>query len=115
MLAAKENNTWMIEEKEKENVEALEIVELVDGELMKTTQVGTAMSAGTKKKLVQFLKKNLDIFAGASRTFSNKACPKDRFPLPRIDQMVDSTVGHKLLTFMDAFSRYNQIKLVKED
>ena len=34
----------------------------------------------------------------------NKACPKDSFPLPRIDQLVDSTTGHKLLSFMDAFS-----------
>ena len=34
----------------------------------------------------------------------NKACPKDNFLLPRIDQLVDSIVGHKLLTFMDAFS-----------
>ena len=45
----------------------------------------------------------------------NKTCPKDSFPLPRIDQLVDSIVGHKLLTFMDAFSRYNQIKMAKED
>ena len=45
----------------------------------------------------------------------NKACPKDSFTLPRIDQLVDSTTGHKLLTFMDAFSRYNQIKMAKED
>jgi hypothetical protein len=37
----------------------------------------------------------------------NKACPKDSFPLPRIDQLVNSTTGHKLLTFMDAFSGYN--------
>ena len=37
----------------------------------------------------------------------NKTCPKDSFPLPRIDLLVDSTTGHKLLTFMDAFSRYN--------
>ena len=37
----------------------------------------------------------------------NKACSKDSFLLPRIDQLVDSTVGHKLLTFMDAFSGYN--------
>uniref|UniRef100_A0A2N9EWP2 Reverse transcriptase RNase H-like domain-containing protein n=1 Tax=Fagus sylvatica TaxID=28930 RepID=A0A2N9EWP2_FAGSY len=34
----------------------------------------------------------------------NKACLKDSFPLPRIDQLVDSTAGHKLMTFMDAFS-----------
>ena len=45
----------------------------------------------------------------------NKACPKDSFPLPRIDQLVDSTAGHKLLTFMNAFSGYNQIKIDEED
>ena len=45
----------------------------------------------------------------------NKACPKDSFPFPRIDQLVDSTAGHKLLTFMDAFSGYNQIKMAEED
>ena len=44
-----------------------------------------------------------------------KAFPKDSFPLPRIDQLVDSTIGHKLLTFMDAFSGYNQIKMYEED
>ena len=37
----------------------------------------------------------------------NKACPKDSYPLPHNDQLVDSTAGHKLLSFMDAFSRYN--------
>ena len=45
----------------------------------------------------------------------NKPCPKDSFPFPRIDQLVDSTVRHKLLTFMDTFSRYNQIKISEED
>lgn len=45
----------------------------------------------------------------------NQACPKDSFPLPRIDQLVDSTAGHKLLTFMDAFSRYNQVQMAEED
>ena len=45
----------------------------------------------------------------------NKACPKDSFPLPRIDQLVDFTTGHKLLTFMDTFSGYNKIKMAEED
>ena len=45
----------------------------------------------------------------------NNACPKDSFPLPRIDQLVDSTTGHELLTFMDAFSGYNQILMKEED
>ncbi|XP_034198943.1 uncharacterized protein LOC117614289 [Prunus dulcis] len=39
----------------------------------------------------------------------NKACPKDSFPLPRIDQLVDATAGQELLSFMDAYSGYNQI------
>ena len=37
----------------------------------------------------------------------NKACPKDSFPLLRIDQLVDSAARHKLLSFMNAFSSYN--------
>ena len=41
----------------------------------------------------------------------NKACPKDSYPLPRINQLVDSIACHKLLSFMDAFSEYNQIKM----
>ena len=45
----------------------------------------------------------------------NRACPKDSSPLPRIDTLVDSTVRHELLSFMDAFSRYNQIKMNEED
>ena len=45
----------------------------------------------------------------------NKACPKDRYPLPRIDQLVDSTADHQLLSFMDAFSGYNQIKMDEAD
>ena len=45
----------------------------------------------------------------------NKACPKDSFPLPHIDAMVDATAGHELLTFMDAFSGYHQIMMNPED
>ena len=41
----------------------------------------------------------------------NGACPKDSFPLLIIDQMVDATGGHELLSFMDAYSGYNQIKM----
>ena len=45
----------------------------------------------------------------------NKACPKDSYPLLQIDVLVDSTARHRLLSFMDAFSMYNQIKLDKAD
>ncbi|XP_021812766.1 uncharacterized protein LOC110755794 [Prunus avium] len=45
----------------------------------------------------------------------NNSCPKDSFPLPRIDQMVDATAGHELLSFMDAYSGYNQIFMSPTD
>ncbi|XP_073049537.1 uncharacterized protein [Primulina eburnea] len=45
----------------------------------------------------------------------NKACPKDCYPLPRIDQLVDSTSGYELLSFMDAYQGYHQIPLARED
>jgi hypothetical protein len=45
----------------------------------------------------------------------NKACLKDSFPLPRMDTLIDSTLGHELLSFMDAFSGYNQIHMHKLD
>ncbi|KAL8146473.1 hypothetical protein AgCh_004271 [Apium graveolens] len=45
----------------------------------------------------------------------NDACPKDCFPLPRIDTLIDATAGHEMLSFMDGFSGYNQIKMHKDD
>jgi len=41
----------------------------------------------------------------------NKVCPKDSFPLSRINTLVDKTVGYQTLNFMDAFSGYDQIKM----
>ena len=45
----------------------------------------------------------------------NKACPKDSFPLPHIDMLVDATARHELLSFMDAYSGYNQILMHPDD
>ena len=45
----------------------------------------------------------------------NKACPKDLFPMPRIDQLVDAMVGHPRMSFLDAFQRYHQIPPALDD
>ena len=45
----------------------------------------------------------------------NKASPKDDFPLPHIDVLVHSTIKSKVFSFMDRFSRYNQIRMASED
>ena len=45
----------------------------------------------------------------------NSACPKDEFPLPITDVMIDNTCGFERMSFMDGFSGYNQIKMYPED
>jgi len=45
----------------------------------------------------------------------NKACPKDSYPLPSINAWVDNTSGCRLLSFLDAFSGYNQIRMHPRD
>jgi hypothetical protein len=45
----------------------------------------------------------------------NKHCPKDSFGLPQIDQIVDSTAGSALLSFLDCYSGYHQIALKEKD
>jgi hypothetical protein len=61
-------------------------------------------------------KKNTDVQrVCVDYTSLNKHCPKNPFPLPRIDQIIDSIAGCVRLSFLDAYSGYNQIKLKKED
>ena len=52
VLAAKKNHTWMIEEKEEDKVETLEKVELVKGEIAKTTRIGTTLSLEMRTRLI---------------------------------------------------------------
>jgi hypothetical protein len=65
---------------------------------------------------VLVLKKNkVDWRMCVDYTDLNKHCPKDPFGLPKIDQVVDSTAGCSVLSFLDCYSRYHQISLAKED
>ncbi|RDY11327.1 hypothetical protein CR513_04038, partial [Mucuna pruriens] len=52
---------------------------------------------------------------GDDYTNLNKACPKDSYPLPSIDRLVDNVTGFSLLSFMDAYSGYNQIRMHPQD
>ena len=45
----------------------------------------------------------------------NKACPKDEFPLPNIDLLVDSAAGSSMFSFIDGYSGYNQIHIAAKD
>jgi hypothetical protein len=48
-------------------------------------------------------------------TYLNKACPKDEFPLPRIDSLVDGAASSELMSLLDCYSGYHQIWMKKED
>jgi hypothetical protein len=48
-------------------------------------------------------------------TSLNKACPKDNFPLPRIDKIVDSAAGCEVMSLLHCFSGYHQIYMKEED
>jgi len=45
----------------------------------------------------------------------NKACPRDAYPLPNIDRLIDGATGNKVLSFLDAYSGYNQIHMAAFD
>ena len=64
--------------------------------------------------LVLITKKNTDkLRMCIDYTSLNRYCPKDWFPLPRIDHIIDSTAGCERLYFLDAYSGYNQILMKK--
>src|SRR5438105_11304390 len=65
--------------------------------------------------LVLMNKKNGKLRMCVDYTDLNKACPKDPFKLPRIDQVVDSTAGCELLCFLDAYLGYHQVSLNESD
>ena len=62
-------------------------------------------------KLILVKKPNGKWKTGVDFTYLNKACHKDSFLLPRIDQLTDATSRHQLLSFMDTYSGYNQIPM----
>jgi len=60
-------------------------------------------------------KKNGKLRVCIDFTNLNETCPKDSYPLLRIDQLIEAIVGHELLSFLNAYSGYNQIKMHPPD
>jgi hypothetical protein len=65
--------------------------------------------------IVPVKKKNGQIRCCVDFRNLNKACPKDEFPLPNMDLLIDSAAGHGMFSFMDGFSGYNQIFMSPRD
>ncbi|WKA03511.1 hypothetical protein VitviT2T_021615 [Vitis vinifera] len=90
----------------------------VKEEIQKQLSVGFLLVVEYPKWLANFVpvpKKDGKVRVCVDFRDLNKASPKDDFPLPHIDMLVDSTTGHSMLSFIDGFSRYNQILMALED
>ena len=83
--------------------------------LLATGFIREVMHPDWLAKPVLVKKKNSEWRMCIDYTDLNKHCPKDPFPLPRIDQAVDSMAGCVLLSFLDCCSAYHQIALKESD
>ncbi|XP_056854988.1 uncharacterized protein LOC130509719 [Raphanus sativus] len=104
--------------KQKRRKLGLEKAQAVNDEVDRLTKAGSIREVHYPDWLanpVVVKKKNGKWRICVDFTDLNKACPKDSFPLPHIDRLVEATAGHRLLSFMDAFSGYNQIMMDPED
>ncbi|KAL2542410.1 Ribonuclease H [Abeliophyllum distichum] len=100
------------------SIEELENFPVDPNDPNRKLQVRKDLLKEQKEALKRFLRENLDVFAWKHEDMVGidpKACPKESFPLPQIDQLVDATFGYELLSFMDAYSRYNQIPMYPPD
>ena len=93
-------------------------------EIQITQEVKKLLTAGFIKpiqhpkwlsNIVPVKKKNGQIRCCVDFRNLNKTCPKDEFPLPNIDLLVDSAVGSSMFSFMDGYSGYNQIRMAAKD
>jgi hypothetical protein len=95
-----------------ERIEAIEkqVKELLDAGFFREIRYAEFLS-----NVVMVKKANGNWRMCTNYTDLNKACPKDPFPLPYIDKLVNNSAGYKYLSFMDAYSGYNQIPMHPND
>ncbi|KAI3742755.1 hypothetical protein L1987_60450 [Smallanthus sonchifolius] len=101
-------------------LEVLKSMGIPDSEIISKSSVLAGMIKEVKfprwlANVVVVQKKNGKWRVCVDFTDLNKACPKDPFPLPHIDSMVDAIAGHEMLTFMDASSGFQQIQMEPSD
>ena len=95
-----------------------EHAETIKNEMIKLKRVGVIKEVFYPQWLANTMvvkKKTRKLRICVDFTDLNKACPKDPFPMPQIDQLVDAIVGHPQMSFLDAFQGYHQIPLALDD
>ena len=104
--------------KQKPRRSAKDYVEAVRQEVEKLKEAGAIKETFFPEWLANTVvvqKKNGKWRVCVDFTDLNRACVKDLFPMPKIDQLVDATYGHPRMSFLDVFQGYHQIALVGED
>nr|XP_009757669.1 PREDICTED: uncharacterized protein LOC104210465 [Nicotiana sylvestris] len=104
--------------KQSQRMFRLELVSQIEVEVNKLIEAGFIREVkypSCISNIVPVKKKNGQIRICVDFRDLNKACPKDDFPLPIIELMVDATIGHKAMSFMDGSSGYNQIRMSPKD
>ncbi|KAL0446355.1 UNVERIFIED_CONTAM: Transposon Tf2-12 polyprotein [Sesamum latifolium] len=95
-----------------------ELIPLIETEVNKLIEVGFIREVKYPlwiSSIVPVRKKNGQIRVCVDFRDLNNACPKDDFPLPIVELMIDATTGHEALSFMDRSSGYNQIRMAPAD
>ncbi|KAL0336575.1 UNVERIFIED_CONTAM: Transposon Tf2-11 polyprotein [Sesamum radiatum] len=95
-----------------------ELIPLIEGKVNKLIEVGFIREVNYPmwiSSIAPIRKKNGQIRVCVDFRDLNNACPKDDFPLPIVELMIDATTGHEGLSFMDGSSGYNQIRMAPGD
>nr|KYP57315.1 Transposon Ty3-G Gag-Pol polyprotein [Cajanus cajan] len=87
-----------------------EVAKLIDARFIQEVQYTTWLA-----NVVMVKKPNGKWRMCTDYTNLNRACPKDAYPLPNIDRLVDGASGHRVLTFLDSYFGYNQIRMHPRD
>ena len=99
----------------KQSPEKAEAAEKAEKDLLEENFISEAKYTTWLSNVVLVKESNEKWHMCVDYTDLNRACPKDAYPLPNIDKLVDNSSGYKLLSFIDAYSGYNKIPMVKND
>ncbi|PKI64783.1 hypothetical protein CRG98_014852, partial [Punica granatum] len=127
-----EESLYRLENHQLASIEPTEEINISITEEQRTLKIGTGLDPAQRARIIDFLIEYQEVFAWSYTNMPvekkngkvrvcidyrdlNKASPKDNFPLPHIDVLVDNTAHHTQFSFMDGFSGYNQIQMAEED
>lgn len=95
-----------------------DLIPLIEEEVSKLIKFGFIREVKYPRwisNIVPIKKKNGQVRVCIDFRDLNEACPKDDFPLPITELLIDSTTQYAIMPFMDGYARYNQIRMAPED